>query len=291
MAVALVTGTGSGLGREIAAELARRGHRVFAGIHAGKSAGARAAAAPMPAGDGADARMQPLRLDVTDTASIAAAVRLVVQQAGRIDILVNNAGVHRLGAFEDMPEEQFRAMLEVNFFGAVRMTRAVLPLMRRQRAGHVIMISSVGAHVARAADAYYCASKSALDAATEALRHEVARFGIHVTLVEPGAFRTAIADKGAALAPAPGSAYAPLVEFRIRKVREACANGDDPSIVARAVADLAASRSPPLRAPVGAQAAMFLRHLAALEAPERDAAIRERSQVDWWIRGADSPSG
>ncbi len=131
-----------------------------------------------------------------------------------------------------------------------------------------MMISSVGALVSRAADAFYCASKSALEAAAEALRYEVARFGIRVTAIEPGAFRTEVAEKGAAeLYDLAQSPYEALVRFRSRKVRDACRGGDDPAVVARAVADIAhesaGRQRRPLRRPVGAQAQEMVRGLRA----------------------------
>ena len=283
MAVVLITGCSSGFGREMAAEFARRGDEVYAAV--------RSLPAAQPFGGGA---VHALELDVTSGTSIEEAVGAVVADAGRIDVLINNAGVHRLGAFEDMPEAQLRAMMEINFFGPVRLARAVLPAMRAQGSGHIIMISSVGALVSRAADAYYCASKSALEAAAEALRYEVARFGIRVTAIEPGAFRTEVAEKGAAeLYDLAQSPYEALVAFRSRKVREACRAGDDPAVVACAVADIAhegaAGSGEPLRRPVGAQAQEMVRALRAMEPAARDEMIRTKSQVEWWMKGEGEP--
>lgn len=283
MAVVLITGCGSGFGREMASEFARRGDEVYAAVHSMPPA--------KPFGGGA---VHSLELDVTSGASIEAAVGAVAAVAGRIDVLINNAGVHRLGAFEDMPEAQLRAMMEINFFGPVRLARAVLPTMRAQQAGHIVMISSVGALISRAADAFYCASKSALEAAAEALRYEIARYGIRVTAIEPGAFRTEVAEKGAAeLYDLAHSPYEALVNFRSGKVRDACRGGDDPAVVARAVADIVhetpGSDEDPLRRPVGAQAQEMVRTLRAMEPLQRDEMIRTRSQVDWWMRGESSP--
>ena len=284
MAIILITGCGSGFGREMAEEFARRGDEVYAAVRA------------LPAATQATAgAAHLLELDVTSGSSIDAAVGAVLAVAGRIDVLINNAGVHRLGAFEDMPERDLREMMEINFFGPVRLTRAVLPIMRSQRSGHVVMISSVGALVSRAADAYYCASKSALEAAAEALRYEVEPFGIRVSAVEPGAFRTHVAEKGAArLYDLTRSPYEGLLGFRSRQVREACRNGDDPAVGARAGADLvhdgSTLASHALRQPVGAQAQAMVETLRGLDPAQRDAMIRARSRIDWWTRGDEPPS-
>jgi NAD(P)-dependent dehydrogenase (short-subunit alcohol dehydrogenase family) len=291
--VVLISGGTGGLGAAMSTEFATRGYRVYC------AARARPPLSPDPAEGRADpggaAATSVVELDVTSSSSIEQAIGAIVADAGRIDVLINNAGVHRLGAFEDMPEHEWRQMLEVNFFGAVRLTRAVLPIMRAQRSGDVIMISSVGGLVARAADAFYCASKSALEAATEALRYEVAPFGIAVQIVQPGAFRTKIADRGTAnqydLSSSP---YASLVRFRSRKVRQACRNGEDPASLARIVAELAAARTAAgayrdLRIPAGAAAAEIVRTLRSADPAERDAWIRTKSQVDWWLKGEPEP--
>lgn len=287
MAVVLVTGCTSGFGRAMAEEFARRGDRVYAAVRELRHADPQQCAQRHSAAGGV---VRTVELDVTSGAAIEEAVGAILADAGRLDVLVNNAGVHRLGAFEDMPEHDVRAMMEVNFFGPVRLTRAVLPTMRRQRCGHIIMISSVGALISRPVDAFYCAGKSALEAAAEALRYEVERFGIQVTAVEPGAFRTGIAEKGAsAIYDLSRSAYEALVRFRIGKVREACRTGDDPKVLATAVADIAHGGAGAFRRPVGVQAEAMSRELRALGEAEREALIRARSQVEWWTEGGAGP--
>ena len=132
---------------------------------------------------------------MTDTGTIGTAVKNVLAAEGRIDVLVNNAGIHIPGALEDMPEADLRRVMDTNFFGVINMTRAVLPAMRNQKSGRIIMLSSVGGMVSRAVDSIYCASKWALEAVSEGLRYEVARFGIKVSVIEPGVFRTEIGSK------------------------------------------------------------------------------------------------
>jgi NAD(P)-dependent dehydrogenase (short-subunit alcohol dehydrogenase family) len=288
MAVVLITGCGSGFGRAMAVEFARRGDEVYAAVRVLPPPNSASTLKLTP--NAARGVIHTIVLDVTSGASIEEAVGAVLSKAGRVDVLVNNAGLHRLGAFEDMPESELRLMMEVNFFGPIRLTRAVLPLMRKQSSGHVIMISSIGALISRAIDAYYCASKSALEAASEALRYEVERFGIRVTAVEPGAFRTEVAEKGAAaLYDLTSSPYGPLVRFRSRKVREACRSGDDPELVARAVADIAHAPIGEFRQPLGAQANRMARELRALDEAGRASMIRAKSQIQWWTEGTEEP--
>jgi NAD(P)-dependent dehydrogenase (short-subunit alcohol dehydrogenase family) len=237
-----------------------------------------------------DGLIRPIALDVTVAESRSVAVDRIIRECGCVDILVNNAGIHRLGAFEDMPEKDLRLTMETNFFGVVGMTREVLPQMRARRAGHIVMMSSVGALISRATDAFYCASKSALEAASEALRHEVARFGIHVSVIEPGVFRTEIAEKGAeALFPLQDSPYAELMKFRGDKVREACRGGDDPAVLAQLAVSVAHTPPPYLRHPAGTQAQALVAALRAVDADGRDRLIRDKSQVDWWIDGRADP--
>lgn len=277
MAVVLITGASAGFGKAMARQFAARGDRVYAGARSAESL----------VGDDS---IRSLVLDVTVPESRTAAVDTIIRESGHIDILVNNAGVHRLGAFEDMPEAELRLTMETNFFGAVGMTRAVLPAMRRQKSGHIVMMSSVGALLARATDAFYCASKSALEAASEALRYEVARFGVRVSLIEPGAFRTDIAEKGAAaMYSLHGSPYAALMKFRSDKVRDACRTGDDVELVARLAVDIAHGSTQRLRYPAGAQAHSLIEALRTADDADRDRLIRSKSQVDWWIDGRAGP--
>jgi len=277
MAVVLITGASAGFGKAMAGKFAAHGDTVYAGVRSLQSL----------VGDDS---IRLLVLDVTVPESRAAAVDRIIQECGRIDILVNNAGVHRLGAFEDMPEAELRLTMETNFFGAIGMTRAVLPQMRRQKSGHIVMMSSVGALIARATDGFYCASKSALEAASEALRYEVARFGVRVSVIEPGAFRTAIAEKGAAaLYPLQGSPYAELMKFRSDKVRAACRMGESPELLAQLVVDIAHGTGQRLRYPAGAQAHALIEAVRAADDADRDQLIRSKSQVDWWIEGRAGP--
>lgn len=284
MARILITGCGSGFGKVSAVELARRGHRVFA------SCRTRAAANELRATTAGLDGLTTLALDVTDQASIDGAIALVMDEAGGIDVLVNNAGIARLGAVEDLAESALRDVMETNFFGALRVTRAVLPGMRTQRAGKIIMVSSLSALVGLPGEGIYAASKAALQAAAESLRYEVDRFGIHVSVIEPGAFDTALPERLATsdVGP-PASAYRPLLRHLSARARQHLGQGDDPQRVAELVADIAETDQPLFRYPAGRQAEQVVQRLHELSDAQRAKFIREVNDTQWWSAGADPP--
>ncbi len=194
----LVTGAGSGIGRATATHLQRAGWTVYA--TARKDAELEALQA---------AGCRPLRLDVTDEASRVAAVRAVEAEAGAVGALVNNAGYSQSGAVEAVPLERVRAQFETNFFGLVRLTQLVLPGMRRQRWGRIVNLSSMGGKLTFPGGGYYHATKYAVEAVSDALRFEVAGFGVKVVLVEPGLIRSGFAEAAVSkMETAPGVAEA-----------------------------------------------------------------------------------
>ena len=154
-----------------------------------------------------------MQLDVTDAQAIDAAVTRVIDTCNRIDVLVNNAGIAGLAALEEMPDAEIDRMMQVNFIAPVRLSRAVLPTMRAQGHGRIIMVSSLSALVGLPGETIYSASKAALEAMAEGLRYEVDRFNISVSVIEPGLFNTAMQDKTVmnAVCP-PDSPYAPLLK-------------------------------------------------------------------------------
>ena len=237
--VALVTGASSGVGRATAAALAARGHRVF-----GTSRN--------PSGD-ATPGVEMVPLDVRDDASVAACVASVTARNGRLDLLVNNAGLEQAGALEELSLEEARAQFETNFFGVVRMVKEVLPIMRGQRSGRIINLSSLAGLAAAPFMGMYSASKFAVDGYTEALRLEVSSLGILVSQVEPGWLHTPMMGnrKG------PGRTIADYDAVRARAlaaVRAAEEKGPGPELVAETIVRIAASRRPRLRYLVGGQA-------------------------------------
>jgi NAD(P)-dependent dehydrogenase (short-subunit alcohol dehydrogenase family) len=186
--VVLITGCSSGIGKATALAAAARGHRVYATARDPESL-------RELAGGG---RIRTLALDVTDTNSIGRAVASVLGEAGRLDVLVNNAGYGQYGAVEDVTAEEWRREFDVNLFGAVEVTRAVLPAMRQAQSGTIVNVSSVAGKIAIPFAAPYCASKHALEAASDALRVEVAPFGIRVVVIEPGPITTRFGERARA---------------------------------------------------------------------------------------------
>ena len=176
----LVTGSSSGIGRAVVLEAARRGHRVFATARDPGSVEDLAAAAGVSA----------LTVDVTDPDSIARAVKEVLRREGRLDALVSNAGYGQYGAIEDVAAGDWRRQFDVNVFGAIEASRAALPSMRQARRGTLVFVSSVAGKISIPFAGPYCASKHALEAIADALRVEVAPFGIRVVIVEPGPIET-----------------------------------------------------------------------------------------------------
>ncbi len=178
--VVLVTGCSSGIGRATVLEAADRGHFVFA------TARDPAAVADL----GRRENVRALRLDVTDRASISAAIGSAAAEAGRLDALVNNAGYGQYGAVEEVSPEEWRAQFDVNVFGSVAMIRAVLPEMRKAGGGTIVNVSSIAGKISIPFAAPYCSSKHALEAISDALRIEVAPFGVRVVIIEPGPIGT-----------------------------------------------------------------------------------------------------
>ncbi|WP_432510071.1 SDR family NAD(P)-dependent oxidoreductase [Kineococcus sp. SYSU DK001] len=246
--VFLVTGASRGLGREIATAAATAGHRVLATARRPETLDDLVAAHP-------DGRVRALALDVTDPVAADRAVATAVETFGRLDVLVNNAGYADLGTVEDTPADAFRAQVETNFFGVVTLTRAALPVMRRQGGGHVVQVSSGGGRLATPGLSAYQSAKWAVGGFSEVLAAETADLGIKVTVLEPGGMQTDWAGSSMGDHPA-GEAYEPLMA-RMRRLNETLAAGgsaSDPAKVAQLVLRVAAMDEPPLRLLVGADA-------------------------------------
>lgn len=234
----LITGASSGIGQATARLLAGAGFRVF---------GTSRRRHPDEAG------VEMLELDVRSDESVARCVAEVLARAGRIDVLINNAGVEHVSVAEETTMEEAHVVFETNFFGVVRMTNAVLPGMRARRQGRIINVGSLAAWVGEPGEAFYSASKHALAGYTEALRHEVWPLGIHVSLVEPGAFKTNLI-RAESMPEGTITDYDAVRRAVRHTLQEALRQGDDPRQVAQLILKVARARSPHLRYGVGREA-------------------------------------
>jgi NAD(P)-dependent dehydrogenase (short-subunit alcohol dehydrogenase family) len=244
--VFLVTGASRGLGRAIAEAIPAAGHRLVATARNPRSLDDLVAQHP-------DA-VRAVALDVTDPDAARAAVQAAVDAFGRLDVVVNNAGYADLAAVEDVTLDAFRAQIDTNLLGVVNVTKAALPVLREQGAGHVIQVSSVGGRMATPGLGAYQAAKWAVGGLSEVLAAEVAPLGIKVTVLEPGGMRTDWA--GASMDIPPVSApYAPTVGKSAERMRGfAETSASDPAKVAEVVLRVAALDDPPVRLLVGSDA-------------------------------------
>lgn len=254
--IALVTGASSGFGLLTSIELAKAGDRVVATM---RDLGRRDRLDQAVVAAGVTAKINVRMLDVTKFDTIQGFVDGVVRDYGRLDVLVNNAGFAVAGFAEDIKLDELRLQFETNFFGAVAMTKAALPIMRRQHSGHIIQVSSIAGLHGSVTVSSYSASKHALEGWSESLRMEVNSLGIKVVLVEPGAFQTDIWTRGAVMGEQATKETSPNMQrslrmrSRIEKLPKA-----DPIAVARAIAAIAQDPNPKLRYLVGRDAKMQL---------------------------------
>ncbi|MET9914645.1 oxidoreductase [Streptomyces sp. NPDC006476] len=272
--VALVTGASSGIGEAVARQLQEAGYSVYG---AARRIDRMAALA--------DCGVHVLPLDVTDDASLTAAVKHIIDAEGHIDVLVNNAGYGSYGALEDVPLDEARAQIEVNVFGLARLTQLVVPHMRARRRGTIVNIGSMGGKFTTPLGAWYHASKYAVEALSDALRMETQPFGIHVSVVEPGSIQTdwgtIAADK---LRRTSGHGpYAKQAEAMAKSLENSSQPGarmtSPPRVIARTVTKAATARRPKTRyrAGFGAKPLVFLSKI--LSDRTFDALIKRASGV------------
>jgi NAD(P)-dependent dehydrogenase (short-subunit alcohol dehydrogenase family) len=272
-----ITGCSTGFGRELARAVVARGYRAVV-----------TARNPHQVEDivaGHQDRTLALRLDVTEPAQVAEAVKRAEEHFGGIDVLVNNAGIGYFAAVEESDEAEVRRMFEINFFGVARMTRAVLPGMRKRRRGHIINIASICGLAEFPSLGDYCATKFAVEGLSQCLALEVGPLGIRVTLVEPSGFRTNWAGRSANETRAPIADYAATAGATRRALRDS--NGKqpgDPVRAANAIIEAVESTAPPLHLLLGSDALRMAREK-----------LQDLSEAfDAWEKltiGADFPAG
>jgi NAD(P)-dependent dehydrogenase (short-subunit alcohol dehydrogenase family) len=244
----LITGCSSGFGEALARHVIASGDRAIVTARKRESV--------EDLSRGREASALPLALDVTDLASVSAGVNEAVRWAGQLDVLVNNAGYGLVGAIEELSDDELRRQFDTNVFGMWSMVRAVLPVMRAQRAGHIINISSgISGFVASPGLGAYAATKHAVEALTEALAAEVEPLGVHVTAIEPGSFRTQWAGRSMVRAKTRIDAYVQTAGHRDNALAQM--NGrqiGDPARAARVIHQIAHTQNPPRRLALGSDA-------------------------------------
>jgi NAD(P)-dependent dehydrogenase (short-subunit alcohol dehydrogenase family) len=242
-----ITGTSQGFGRELVRAALQRGDNVVATSRSPE----KVRVAFADAGD----RLHAAAMDLGNPAQIATVVDSAIQRFGRIDVLINNAGYGLLGAVEAASDAEIAKIFQTNVFGLLRVTRTVLPHMRRQRRGHIVNLSSIGGLVGLPGWGIYNASKFAIEGLSEALSLEVAPLGIGVTIVEPGPFRTDFLGESLAMVQAHLPDYQQITEKTLNYQKEnAGVQAGDPARGAKAIVDAVTSKNPPLHLLLGALA-------------------------------------
>jgi NAD(P)-dependent dehydrogenase (short-subunit alcohol dehydrogenase family) len=250
--IILITGVSSGLGRAFAEAALTDGYTVIGTVRNEDARKEFETIEPK--------RAKSLILDVTDFAAIEPSISKIEHEIGPVDVLVNNAGYGHEGILEESSLEDMRRQFEVNVFGAVALMKAVLPTMRRRRSGHIINITSMGGYITMPGIAYYCGSKFALEGITETLAKEVKGFGIHVTAVAPGSFRTDWAGRSMVRSSRSIADYDSVFD-PIRKAREEKSGhqAGDPIKAAEVLLKLLAMENPPVRLLLGSDALKLVR--------------------------------
>jgi len=269
----LVTGAGRGMGLDIANAALAAGHAVVA---TARNPGTVTAALAE------DDDVLAVKLDVTDPADAEAAVKAAVDRFGRIDVLVNNAGNFNAGFFEELSPEEFRAQIETTLFGPVNVTRAVLPVMRDQRSGLLVTISSTAGIVGQEFCTAYAAAKFGVEGWMESLTPELAPFGIRTMLVEPGFFRTELlTPESTKYAESSIEDYAERTKQTVTAWKRMNGQqGGDPAKLANALVQLASQEEPPLRFAAGADAIATVEQKARNLLAQADAYRELSSNLD-----------
>ena len=271
-----ITGSSTGFGRELAQEALRAGYRVIA--TARKPEVLRDVIEENPE------NARAVKLDVTKPEEVTDAIATAINEFGRIDYLVNNAGYGSIGAIEETTDEQIRRQFDTNFFGVLNVTRAALPILRKQGSGHIFNISSVGGFVSFPSAGIYCASKFALEAISESLAGELADIGIKVTIVEPGAFRTKFNAGALDVAKNLMPDIYPTTDNFVGWLKENDGKQPgDPQKAALAIIKVAESNDAPLRLPLGEDSITTIE--AELEKVREDISTWRQVGVDTAFEG------
>lgn len=276
MSVILITGASTGIGLATAVTLARAGHEVVATMRN-----------PMALRELVEIalkeklRVWPTAMDVDDDASVKKTVSQTLKDRGRIDVLVNNAGIAVMGAIEELPLQEFRKVMETNFFGALRCIQAVMPGMRERKSGCIVNVTSIAGRIAAAPQAAYASSKWALEALSEILAQEVKPFNIRVAIIEPGVIATPIFGKAKEISPSTHYVH----EKRIAAIfAAALRNPTSPYVVAEKIREIVDGKSWQLRYLVGPDAAPLLQKRSSVTDEEWIDGQADRDDAQWAAR-------
>jgi NAD(P)-dependent dehydrogenase (short-subunit alcohol dehydrogenase family) len=281
VATVLITGSSKGIGLVTALTLARAGHTVYATMR-------NPAGAPQLAEQAAEERL-PIHIfvmDVDSDDSVTSAIAAIYKAAGHIDVLVNNAGVERNGSIEELPLAEFRAVMETNYFGAIRCVKAVIPDLRKRRSGCIINVTSVAGRLATSPLGPYAASKFALEALSEALAQEMKAFNVHVAIVEPGIIDTPMAHE--IEIPVPASLYPQQRRFA-HLFAASLKNPTPPLLVAEKIRSIIESGTWQLRHPVGPDAEPLL--ASRRDTSDEDYVALHGSDDDTWYAIMEKNTG
>jgi NAD(P)-dependent dehydrogenase (short-subunit alcohol dehydrogenase family) len=240
--VALVTGSSRGIGFVTSITLARNDFLTYASMrNLDKEKEIRLVV------DKENIPLKTLQLDVTDSTSVNNAIKSIMDETGRIDVLVNNAGYGLVGAFEELSIEEIKQQFETNFFGVIRVTQAVLPIMREQKSGIIVNISSGAGRFGYPNGSAYVSTKFAIEGLSESMAYEIEPLGVRVVLVEPGFVRTNFSNVVAKRSQSPSSQYSKMTEKMAESFDQMKLNSSPPELVANVVLEAVTSKNPDLR--------------------------------------------
>jgi NAD(P)-dependent dehydrogenase (short-subunit alcohol dehydrogenase family) len=275
MAIAVITGSSTGIGEATAVTLARAGHTVYATMRNPATGGKEL----REIAEKEKLKLHFAALDVDSDENVREAFGKILAEAGAIDVLVNNAGIGRGGPIEEAPLDDFRAVMETNYFGVIRCVQAVLGSMRERRSGCIVNVASIAGRISMAAHAPYACTKYAVEALSEALAQEVKGFGVRVAIVEPGVIATPIFEKKQ---PVPETTHYPHARRLAEMFRASLETPVSPYVVGEKIGEIVDSGTWQLRHPVGPDAAGLLAWRASMS---------DEEWVDWgamtdeeWVR-------
>ncbi|MDG1987113.1 MAG: SDR family oxidoreductase [Halieaceae bacterium] len=292
MKVVLVTGSNSGFGLNGALAFARNGYRVYAAMRDQSKGNL---LRRLASDEGLEIRTETL--DTSQPSTFVECINRINSESGGIDVVVNNAGISRAGVLEDTSEETLRTVMETNYFGPVLLSKTLLPSMRERRTGHIIMVSSLSGLAGLPCDFSYTSSKFALEGATEAMRHEVDRWGIKVSLVEAGMYATNLLgerkDGEESIFPHyydKESPYRDLMEYKWRRTKDRLPDAFDPKVVGDLFVKIANSSGKRFRWTADPVAKNVVSELHGHDDISRDHYLRKISDTDWWSEGKALPT-